>query len=767
MSDFDIDSRRAAHRRGHSVPMRKRAIDDRAYDLGAPTVSIERFAPNRVLTADNFDQALRDAVAWCYTTNTSDFAYCVELPPGVWPVTNTTLNFAGTYSAGTKTPGIIGPGSTVCKLVVHGDFTAGRGFIELGTNDYTVGQFFKGFTISAFGGNAVGIGIRAVNTFQLLMEDVRVEGYLANQHHDSGWGISFEYDDINMSNQHQHATLRSVRVSLCQSGIKFWNVAQLVCDDVWVNQCLWMSQSYSHLLGASFTGGNLQGDNDLTNGNAGARWFNRSLTPECATGWHYTTGLPSGAAATLSTTTLAADPDTGNTNVGTCTLTGLTGMSLDMVGNWIQLTAASGTPFVSDDNVSGLYRIIGYVSATSVTIAKGTNHSSHAGVTWQVCGHDGGNQIQFGGFPYHEGKRAAMLFFGRDLVTDSTYDVTGFMAYNTMVMIANRVGRVRMNSCGPVAGSYFARLSQVNSFSTDADWTTLAMDGWSRQGVVARSRGLTNIITGTWQGSKSQASRANSFVTERGGWSFDPARSDKLTLSGTDITTVKSVQDDTVTLAPEYVGSKPSYVASDAYFGGPCFNLVGGVATATKNLIGTIPAAKLPAARFQPTLLVVARLPTTGVDAGGLRRIIARATDGSRDFQVGFNDGALYAGGNYFEGYSVDLGGAGYVQIRNTADVLPHAYVVRWEMRGNGATGKAQAVDELSGATENTLSNLTRATAETWAGNTDMLLWLCKDLGATIASLYVRYVAVIPYALGIEEIDQFMDMAAHQFGVTR
>jgi hypothetical protein len=264
----------------------------------------------------------------------------------------------------------------------------------------------------------------------------------------------------------------------------------------------------------------------------------------------------------------------------------------------------------------------------------------------------------------------------------------------------------------------------------------------------------------------------NSFVTERGGWSFDPARLDKHTLSTTDITEVRSVQDDSITLAPQYVGSPPAYVSSDSGFDGPCWNLAGGAAGATKNLLGTIPAAKLPARKFSPTLLVVARLPNTTVDSVAQRRMMLRSAAGNNDYQVAFNDGAFFPGGNYFMSYD-GVGGNASKQIRSGVDTSPHAYAIRFDMRGPGTYGWTMAYDELTQPTDAyDLSSTAGAESRiAWpaggVGGTDLQLWWLRDFGGGNAGLLVRFVAVIPAPLCATEIDQFMDMAAAECRVVR
>lgn len=736
------------------------------YDGLAP---VDRFVPgwpNTPLDSGNFDAALRAAKAWCYeqVVPNGTFAFNVGLPAGLWPTTRATLDFPGTYLiiGSPPTPGMVGPGSGQCVLDVLGTGTAGVGMLTLGADTYTRFQTLKGFRVRAR--DAVGIGIRAVCTFKLTIEDVRVDGFNVSQHFDSGWGIAFEQPS-NVLDQHQHVTLRSVSVDQCQSGIKLTAVAQLTADDVWVNQCMWLSHTYDGVLGASFTGGNLQGSDNLVN-NGGTHWYGQTLHPECATGWSRTTGLPGGSAATLSTTTYVTDPDTGIAGVGTCVVGGLTGITLDAVGNWITLQAASGTPYVSDDRVAGIYQILEYISPTSVRILKGTTHTAKTAVTWQMRGTAGGNFVSVRGFPYHEGARRCVFFFGPDLVADSVYSLDGVLAFNTMALIANgRVGQVRLHSSGGGVDKV-ARLTLVNQFTTDVRHDRVVMDGWSRQGTVARATDLY-LTSGTWEGARSPAARLNSFVTERGGWSFDPARIDKHTLSTLNITQVRSVQDDAITLAPQYVGSPPAYVVSDAGFDGPCWNLQGGATGATRNLNGSIPAAKLPSTPYSPTLLVVARLPNTTVDPDAVRRMMLRANDGTRDMQVAFNDGAFYAGGNYFAAYSATLGGSGSVRIRSAVDTDPHAYAVRWEMRGNGLGGAMQGTDELSGGAEFNVDNIARENAETFPGAMDMLLWFLHDFGNGNAGLLVRWVGVLPAPLGSGEIEQWMDMTAFECGVSR
>lgn len=789
--DRTNEIRRAAHRRGHSMPMHERVQIDRG--LNEISVPVERFADGAVLTYDNFDAALRAAVAWCYdqlSASTRTAAYTVVIPAGVWAVQPDELAFVGTSADGFKaTPSIRGAGKYQTTLaVVGGTLTEGSEWMSLGkgvAGNMTVGQHISGFTLVndvASPGNGLGNGIVAYQTYKCTISDVRVEGFGAPQDFESGWGIKFVggvAESGGNNEGHQHVTLQNCDVSLCQAGYTIRNAAQVGVSNMWVSGCLWLDMTFDRVLGLCWDGtGTVQSSQTMSSGATNTAWYSGTLTPCLASGWDSTldyradgvigVNLPSGSSATLGVTSKATDADTNIANVGTCVMTGLTSMTRNLVGCWLKLSSA-------DAKIAGLYQIVEWLSPTSVRVNKGTAHASTGSLTWQVLGTVGGNQFAYSSFAYHEGPKRCVFFAGPDLLGDSTYDMTNIMSYNTMPAIAQGVGSLRMFGAGPIPTPVALRLKDVNRCDTDMLQNVIVADDFSRAGLVCRARvSLANYrgSAGVWQGDASTARGLDSFVTDRGGFSWNPARTDKMTLATLDISEARSVQDDTVLLAPQYVGSPPTLDTADTGFGAPCW-VLGGATGVTKNLVGTIAQAKLPAGSFGMTLLVVARLVSTTTDAGGTKRVRLESASGGRFLEIGFNDGAHMPDGNYGHmGGNNDAGSpcAGQGQRTATKDTLPHAYALQFNSRLY-ARGAGNFVDELTYAgTFNSFAisgGSAQESCESWPNTGAMNVRCCYDFGGGTTELRIGWLAVVPTQLTPNEIQQFLDMAALKYNIMR
>jgi len=753
-------------------------------------VPVARFAPNQVLDNTNFDAALRAAYQWCLdqlSTPTRTFAYAVVMPPGVWTVQPTTLAIPGTALTGFRVaPSLWGAGKYQTTLVLASPLAEGVEWLSIGkgvAGNMTVGCTIKGFTLTCdvvSPGNGTGNGIVAYQSYKCTVKDVRVEGLAAPQDYESGWGIKFVGGQAvsgGANEGHQHVNVHDCDVSICQSGATFRNIAQGGIRNLWVSGCTWLDVTFDRVLGLCWDGsGTIQSSQTMSAGSTNASWFDGTLTPCIATGWDSAVDLrsgssvplPSGSAATLGVTTKATDADTGITNVGTCVMTGLSGMARNHVGCWLKLASA-------DAKIAGLYQIVEYLSPTSVRINKGTPHISTAGLTWAVLGTTGGNQVDYSGYPYHEGPKRCVFFAGPDLNGDSTYDMRGLMSYNTMPAIAQGCGSLRMFGAGPIVTTKALRLKDVNRCDTDMLQNVIVTDDYSRAGLVCRARvdlGNYRGSAGVWQGDASTARGLDALVTERGGFSWNPARTDKLTLATLDISQARSVQDDTVLLAPQYGGSKPTLDTADAVFGTPCW-VLGGAAGVTKNLEGTIAQAKLPSGSFGMTLIVVARLVSTTVDAGGVRRVRLESASGGRNTEIAFNDGAYFATGNYgILGGNQDSGSycAGQGQRIATVDTLPHCYAVQFNSRLYGR-GAGNFVDDQMFAGMFKSFSISGGSAqeacEVWPNTGAMTVRVLHDFGTGADTLRVAWLAVVPYQLTPNEIQQVMDMAALKYKIVR
>lgn len=724
---------------------------------GLPGVPVTAFTPAGVLTDSNFDAALRAAVTWCYSHSASrpDIGSCVNvlIPPGTWTL-QAPITFPGTNSLQIPTPGIIGAGSESTTILVTFDSTEGA--IVGGTDASVWTQFWhlEGFLLETNNGVRVGNGIHFISAFKPLVRDVIVRGFASSQDWRLGWGLFFEPSNVS---PHQHVRLDNVGSQQNQGGLFLNNVAQLSATNVWINQNYWLDIAHDNVSGVIHAGTYQCSDlpSPATN-----RWYVGAKHPAITSGFNYTTGLVSGSGASLGVASFDGD------GFGTCTVTNLTGLTAADKNRWLELTL-SGEPNDDTRLISGVYQIVDVLSATSCTILKGTPHSATVSLAWQVRGHSGGTALQLNGFPYHEGDKRCLIFLGPEENSFGVYDFDGIFDANlATTAILDRVSYVTINSVYPNNGSGAGIIARtVSSLTTNMLNIDCDVDSFTRPGLIALAYDASYGVAGQWSGARSYTSRLNAFAKDRGIIAFDARRADKLTLSTNDIQQVRSLFDDSITLGPQNAGKYAQYVASDSGFGTAAFQMVGGLVGDSQNLQGIIASGKLPSGPYSPTWLVITRLPNTST-AVSIRRIYAGGA--GNQYDVAMNDGTSgYATGNWFEMYDSRVGGGGNVQIRNTADILPHAYAIRWDGRANSKSGAGLASDELSYGAESRISNLTRNPSEYWPGNENINIWLNHDFGGGTSDLYVAWVGFCPSPLSFGEIDQFMDMAAAEFKVTR
>lgn len=625
------------------------ATQQRLANVGS-AVDVGRYVQlGELLTRDNFEQALRTGIETLMDAY-DDESYVVDairIPPGRWLVDadNGPIVLPGTYgSFGLNNQGrtisLIGSGTSNTVIEVTGSCTAGRGVFELGIEggDFVYGFQMYGILIAHLSGEGVGSGIRFKEQALVCdFEDVEVTGFSATQDYEDGFGIAIDGAD---SGPHQHISMRNVRCHNNQIGAKFEGINQLHCDQLHLNQNLLMSGTVSGVIG-SLQGGTMQDGENMASA-LGTRWFAGSLHPSFSTGW--TNIVASGSGATCGVAAYATDADTGVANVGTCTITGLSGMTRDDVGRWLRLSGGSSL-------VNGIYQISEYVSATSVKVLKGTSHSSTGSLAWELRAHTT-CQMSINGFPYHEGPKRCLIFIGPSNNNGhEVWSLDGLLAFNTVGVLVQGQPSSKVDIRNVFAsGAPVARCQGLQDLTTTHDIpfsgsSDVLIDGFTRHHTERRGR------------LRRASMDLNQYITEIGSYCFDAQRSDTLTLATADVTEWRSVQNASIKFSPGHAGQYCTYDAADAGFGGPAITIVGGSAGATyKNLLCTIPNASLPSILSLPTLIVIGRLVNTTVDPSSARRVRLATSDGNRNNDIGIHDNGFFATGIYSVPWSAVAG---------------------------------------------------------------------------------------------------------------
>lgn len=745
--------RRAGHRRGHSAPMRERAAEDRSLDaaLSMTGVPVGSFTPDGgPLTAANFDGAFRAAVAWCYaqlsaTTRTS---FNVSVPAGNWTLLSPVLfpGTSATYGGDTPTPGVVGAGEEATNIICafdNSDPTAGA-FDCGSTTNLTIRQRFEGFTLRTDNDTRVGCGIVHRAAFRLIMRSVLVRGFGAVQHQIGGWGIRFAAND---TNPHQHPYLDHVGSIFNQGGLYAHNIAQLDSDNLFITGNHWLDIVYENCSGA-LDGGTLQCD-DVA-GPTGLGWHYGTSHPAVTSGFRYTTGLASGASATLASATFA-------NSIGQCVVTGLSGITSADVNRWLELTLAGEATSGTGRRISGVYQIIAVNSSSSVTILKGTNHSSTPSLAWQVRGHIGGSSLSIEGFPYHEGHKRCLVFHGPDDNTYSRLDVRNITNFNlTVSVIADRLADLRFTGAYPSNGATTVlQVRRCGTVTTDLDLSLIDTDEVTRPTITCRksSTQLSSVVTSfPYAVDRPSARSVEDMLVEMGAaFVYAPRRKSSLTLSGSNITGATDIANG-ISITPTNAGIYPTRV-NDSALGGNVMQILGNAAGASVGALqATIPTNKLPQRTFRGCLITIGRLTSV---AASLGRVSAAAT-GQRAFVQSFNNSgagyaALYAGdptGSVI-GYQTTLG----------ADLEP------WITYMQGAVSQfgSQDCDSGSEFTANLTIDGTSANVPLFDGTAAINMRIGHLAGQAVGSDFIGLVAFLPDPLSAEQLRLLKSAAAVEY----
>lgn len=632
------------------------------YNEGSDGVRLEKFVAGGILTASNFDAAMRAAEAWCYSSydGAGWAANTLLIPRGNWNLDsdNGPVVFPGTYGtygyvAQGRTPGLrcLG-GQAACAIWVQGSGLAtGRGMIEVGVegSDYPLSFLMQGITLIANGGAMVGSGIRIRREAYLTsLRDLYVFGFAGVQGPDDGYGIAF---DTTPTSWHQHIHIDNVSVQGCQVGMRMSSMGQFTATNLHLNQNLWMSAVLSGSAGA-WRGGTMQdGDQVESTTYRNNYWYGGALHPCLAAGFDKI--VSSGTGATLYTTTYGTDPDSGIANAGRCVVDGLTGAALGRqhVGLWLYIS--NGEAYGYGNIVRGMYQISRVLGPESVEILKGTSHALTASLTWEVRGHKG-CFVDIVGYIYHEGPKRCMFHIGP--VYDATSEqwvIAHQQPQNTIPLIAEGGASSMLDMRNILAsGTAHGRVDNWNELRTNhptVQYGTggIVVDDFTRRGMEAR-------------GQTRRARRFTGYVTEVGGFSWLAKHTSTIDFpTATEVGEWRSGQDAAVKFAPMHAGQYCTYDAADSAFGGPAITIVGGTAGASyKGLVCTIPSAKLPPVNCFITMIAIGRLVSTTVDASGVRTLRATTSDGFLAQQIGVNDGTFFPTGVYAVPWSTTGGNA-------------------------------------------------------------------------------------------------------------
>lgn len=598
-------------------------------------IDVRDFIPGGRITDDKISDALEDAKAQAYdeTSEAAGWCYDVHVPEGKYTLP-ALPHFAGT-GINTPTPGLVGAGSYRTRFVVQpgaGNWALTCGEDADGTG-FTFHQQFRGFTILAAGGSQPGNGIDIRQGYYQQLEDVIVQGFQQTQGYANGVGLRMVRPIASVS-PHQHARMRKVLTHTCQTGIALRSVVQGTFENVDSHFSTWLTAVIENCQ-IDWRGPNLQGGfiPDLD------RWFGLPAGngSSVVSGFGYTAGMQSGAAAAIATASGAFT-----------TVTGLTGLDriLDR-GRWLRLT--DGSP-LSPDKTTGVYKIVEVLSATSCIIMKGSTHTARTGLAWQVCGHSGGNYLTLGGAGYDEGAKLATCGFYRDEATSSLYTIRDATLSNATYPIdTDGIATLVLEGLTGV-GTYAARCREtLNVRATDVLSTQLVLDDFSYEGAISRYKndtpGYSGQIGGFRDSNGGRSKRVRSLCKELGAAeAWDPRIASLLSLSGADVLGWTGCLNGTV-CTPVNAGIEPLYDAADSAFNTPVVRTLGNANPALQGILGgAISAGVLPASQpYNSSVFCVYRYTNTTENdglGGGTRGIMFIDASNQAALRLQFNDGA-------------------------------------------------------------------------------------------------------------------------------
>lgn len=751
MSDWteqDFEARRAAHRRGHSIPMRDRAAVDRSYDVA--NLYLTQFAPDGIVTDDNIDDALDAAwAAAAARVEDSGLSYpgvAIVLPPGTFrPARAHVFPSVGRYEL---FPHFIGAGSDLTTFVVDSDATASALFTfgsQTHDPDSPLPHFFHtrigGFSIIAeTDQTCLRSGMVVYNPVYCVLYDIRIRGLA---HPDMLWtqcyGLQILYGISGGQNVNsQHVKLRDIDVYGCGVGLYVRQAAPFIIDNCTFQGNHFRNCVFDGVLGNWNTGAAQSGQGDT------GRWWGGREEASVVSGFAYTTGLPSGTGATCSVQT-GQGVGTGGTCVVTCP-----GASFDIEnhgGLWIELTTAGES--ANEKKVRGLYRVAEVLSATTVRINKGSNHAEQTGLAWQMRGNVGACLMEIANV-YDEGYPTRTMF-----------DFSDRQAIRGSRLVFD--GNV-WSSAGPVVRAFFvdsvavinakivngAILRYTNESRIDAPLFSIDADAYSTSGLTCREAADSDTYGRAWRGpAGGAAARLRSACQELGAVDIWDARvASSLSLTGADVNSWTGLLNSTVLTPP---ATKPTYDAADATLG-PVVKTATGAGAARSMLRGVVDDTLVPTHDFVCTLVIVMRLPSA-VDVTD-RRIITQSSGTNTQLQFATSEqpGAFMfqAVGTAYKSYCAPT-------INATADTDPHVFVAG--IGGRADLPEAQFFSDLARA-----DGPSEANAGLHGGSTDLQVSIGTYYDSNDSGeLDIAFLAVIPRALSKAEKQWLIDLACNEW----
>lgn len=772
MTDFDFDARRAAHRRGHGVPLHNRVLVDRNLSAKPVYLDVRNYlSAGDELTQDNFQDTFEAAYADAVLKSrqaVSSFAgaspaltpnYQVLVPEGLWKLTRTiVIPSAPAASPEFLAPGISGTSTYGTGFIVNvNDFTATNNVVISvgdGVDDaYALFPLLEKFNIQFHGsaGTDIEAAICLTIVFGCVIRDVAIFGcYDTNNRADRGWGVKIL--DVGTSTNNQYTVLENVRIQACSGGVYVENCLPLILRGVYSKQNIHYDHVFSGCV-VSVDGGSVESGIAPV---ASPLRLSKGQ-PRIMTGWDVVAASGTGAAVATAVGDLT-------------TVTGLSGMTRDAdVNRWLYLEKSSGA-YDGSDKVSGYYLIVEYISSTSVKIRKGSSHAATSSLIWSTR-EASQIDLEIGGMLYHEGECFAGVGLYAITTGSGSCNIRNCNMANCDFVVESlgspdHLGMV-VKIDGADQASEFIKARFVPSIvCLDADYRNIGdVDEYSREGLIMRDLGQTyggpTAFTASGPGaihtSRMPSGSARTMCKLYGANAVWDARvASSFNKSGADITSWTDLTTGIVASLAN-AAKYPQYSASDATFGGkPSVTFTGGTAANTCGLVATIPSAKWDAhLGAQPCLVVVAAIPSAAELVGDVARHI-RIVSGASAAAMHLAFATAGMGTKY--GCNMYPPGDNQVLAADT-DTAAHVFIF-------GGAGRARP--HISSELETQLmSSFVVGRDDGWAQADAVLRFQDNSFAASTSTLSVAFVASFPFGLGADARDQLMDALCSEFGISR
>lgn len=722
-------------------------------------VNVLDFASMADLQSGGIAAAIEAARAQAYTAGTMDYCYNVHVPAGAFPCTGPIAYFPATGHP-KPTPGLIGAGARHTVFMPSGlavrQFALECGGVGDALADHTSYQTFRGFGIVAASGYGCGLKVRL--SYRQLIDDVWISGFSNPQPWDSGIGLELTRPHNALSN-HQHPSLRRVRLSGNQWNLRVLTATQFQFDDVTTFGALWINASIGNSSG-NWIGGDIQAVPASMDLDAWYSW----AAPNGAnvvTDFTYEGGVWPGTG-----TSVDLPNGSGSLSMssgGKCTLTApaLAGVHAQLNrGLWVRITDPSP---LTPDKVSGVYKIYDVDRATgTITLWKGSNHTSRA-VNWQLCGHVGNNRIHFDNV-YDEGLKRASYELSKDVISQSQYsfgDVICAGSTNAVDVDSVSGAVVVTNNIGDGGYTLLRARMVPRVYAPNIVRASIVTDSYSRLGLTCANG--TNETGGVALKSQYDAAgghgvRVREIAREIGAVAAWDARL-RSTLTITGGTQLTAWADHiggsgSAILTPVNPARPCVYTATDTGFDGPSVSTIGGdIAAVASSLRGIVPAARWPSDMHAVSIFAVLRLIDVG--ATDQNRGIALIDTAGAHLSFKLKDNQESTKDYYLGAYVPNFGGVTNTQLNDPGDTDPHAFA-----------GTTPGGDSFTFATD---FESGRMLFEGWGVNQffspgDHTVNIgTRSSGGNVGAFAVAYLAVFPFTLSTLEMTKLIGAARNEW----